>query len=259
MWPAVHFFNLVCALPFLEDLDVGGHRIGVNDDNSAVFQSLTSPPLTGTLGLYLTLGIKTFTRLLLQLPNGIRFRKLECAWTCPHDVRYTADLVEACSDALQCISIDCKNPGEFNPSFLLWTGSRLTFTSGPESLLEGSIDFSNAIKLEEIAFCIRSLGNVWTTLAFKTLTSKHKDLRQISIGIPVHLPDSFMQMGEKTHRQWADFDHLLVKLWESNAIHIRVVCIMERGRAEVCERIERLLPEVTKRMIFELVDNICVS
>ena len=47
MWPAVHFFNLVCALPFLEDLDVGGHRIGVNDDNSAVFHSLTSPPLTG--------------------------------------------------------------------------------------------------------------------------------------------------------------------------------------------------------------------
>ncbi|KAF9789261.1 hypothetical protein BJ322DRAFT_528892 [Thelephora terrestris] len=46
-------FNLIRYLPFLEDLEVTSFRVLDDDDNddAAVFQPSTSPPLTGTLEL----------------------------------------------------------------------------------------------------------------------------------------------------------------------------------------------------------------
>ena len=91
---------------------MGGEGIGDNDDNSTDFQHSTSPPLTGSLELSLTRGIKPVTRLLLQLPNGVRFRKFECTWNLSHDIWHTMELVEACSDTLEFIDIRCENLGE---------------------------------------------------------------------------------------------------------------------------------------------------
>lgn len=96
--------------------------------------------------------------------------------------------------------------------------------------------------------------DVWITFALKTLTPKHRDLRQISLCIPVHVSETFTQMSEETYRQYMDLDRILVKLFESNAVHVRIVCFMGGGEEEVRERVERLFPEVTKRGIFELVD-----
>lgn len=114
----LHFFNLVCSLPLLEDLAVEGHRISYNDDDNTVFQSLTltSPPLTGSLELCLTRGMKPVTNLLLRLPNGVRFRKLSFTRYLPHDIWCTMELVEACSDTLERIDIKCRNSGEAHPS-----------------------------------------------------------------------------------------------------------------------------------------------
>jgi hypothetical protein len=78
-------FKLVCFFPLLEDLEVASHEFGKNDDNDATFRPPTSPLLTGTLELRMT-RLESITHQLLELPGGIRFRKLVCTWNCEDDI-----------------------------------------------------------------------------------------------------------------------------------------------------------------------------
>ena len=54
--------------------------------------------------------------------------------------------------------------------------------------------------------------------------------------------------------RWADLDRFLVQLWELNAFRTRVVYV-PAGEKEACECIGKLLPEMMKRGIVELVDK----
>jgi len=104
-FPYSQILNLVYSMPLLEDLcvieygSIGSHRDGT------VFQPSTSPVFTGTLKLFLTLGMEHITRRLLGLPNGLHFRKLVFTWHREEHVRWMTALVVGCSDTLECVDI----------------------------------------------------------------------------------------------------------------------------------------------------------
>lgn len=57
-------------------------------------------------------------------------------------------------------------------------------------------------------------------------------------------------VGEQGHREWSDLDLLLVRVWESHSVRLRVAWDeAEQQEQGVKEGIGRLLPEVTKRGI----------
>jgi len=91
-------------------------------------------------------------------------------------------------------------------------------------------------------------------MALQTITSKHRDLQQISIYVPFHFTSIRYQ---ETDRQWMDLDRLLVKLWESHAVRTKVMysAVREEKKA-VCEYLGGLLPEMTEKGIIELVGSV---
>lgn len=117
---------------------------------------------------------------------------------------------------------------------------------------------SKARRLKEVVVHLGVLDDVWATLALKTLTPNHRDLHQISIHIPINSPlEPRLTMGFggiDGWWRWADLDRFLVQLWELNAFHTRVVYV-PAGEKEACECIGKLLPEMMKRGIVELVDK----
>jgi len=112
---ALQVAKIICSLPFLEDLrafcveDI--RPFGVErwdkDEDGLTFQPPTSPPLTGMLHLRLTNGIESIARRLLDLPNGIRFRKIGCAWRRLEDLQWITALVEGCAESLERVDIEC--------------------------------------------------------------------------------------------------------------------------------------------------------
>ena len=102
-------------------------------------------------------------------------------------------------------------------------------------------------------------------MALETVTLKHRDLQQISI----HLPPSTLLLGdpvkirqtvgEEIYSQWVKLDHTLVRLGESHAIRTKVIYDAVNGEeAGVCECIEGLLPETTKRGVVNLTKSIYI-
>ena len=97
-------------------------------------------------------------------------------------------------------------------------------------------------------------------MTLQTITPKHRDLRQISIRIPFFLTVTYTYgdtisnatptIGEPFREQWLDLDRLLVQLWESHSIRLRVV-YLTRGDLRDC--IGSLLPEMTKGGLVDLV------
>ena len=81
------------------------------------------------------------------------------------------------------------------------------------------INLSRATKLIEVVFRIESQRFEWVTTALKTITSQHRNFRQVSLEILDDLtlarPDA--DVGETVYRQWLDPDHLLVQLWGSHS------------------------------------------
>jgi hypothetical protein len=103
--PLSEIFALIPSLPLLEDLAVSGEVIDLIDEDEAAFKPSKSPPLTGTFTLHLSYGMENFARRLLDLPNGLHFRKFACMWRMEEDLRWVLALVERCSDTLECIEI----------------------------------------------------------------------------------------------------------------------------------------------------------
>ena len=93
-------------------------------------------------------------------------------------------------------------------------------------------------------------------MALQNITPEHRDLRQISIRIPYHLP-SFGAgigeiIGELACREWLELDHLLVQFWESRSIRPKVGCVRLGKNPQRTEySIGCLLPEITKRGIVD--------
>lgn len=99
----------------------------------------------------------------------------------------------------------------------------------------------------------------WVTTALQTIPPEHQDLRQISIHAPYHLTEAGADVeqviGEQIFWQWLDLDRLLVQLWEACSIRSKVVCTMlSKGGQDKRDCIGCLLPELTMRGIFDLVE-----
>lgn len=109
-------FKIVCSLPLLQDLDIMSRGIP-NNDRSVIFQPAVSPPLTGTFSICLAQGIGQTMRVLLDLPNSVRFRKLLGTARLEEDLWWIAALVAVCSDTLEYIYVRCLQPRKF---LLLW-------------------------------------------------------------------------------------------------------------------------------------------
>lgn len=95
----------------------------------------------------------------------------------------------------------------------------------------------------------------------QVITSKHRDLRRISVDLPFALrylhgnEDPVQTVGEWVIKQWLDLDRILVYLWESFSIRTNVGWIREGLDSVPEDYIECLLPELTKRGMI-IVDQV---
>ena len=127
--------------------------------------------------------------------------------------------------------------------------------------MSSPVDLSNATKLNDAAFRVISENVSWTTMALQTITPEHRDFRHISIFVPYHslhcvYPRAQVERAvqETIYQQWLDLDGLLVQFWESRSIRPRVTCEMPAWEGQgVRDSIKRLLPEVTRRGIMDLL------
>lgn len=97
---------LICSLPLLEDLILRGEGMDKDDEDGTIFQPSALPPLTGTLGLFLSGRVEHTARRLLDLKSGIRFREVKFTLYPERDLRWMTALAEACSDTLEHIDIN---------------------------------------------------------------------------------------------------------------------------------------------------------
>jgi len=94
--PHPGLFDLICSFPLLEDLSLKGHDRDDPHGSQTVTPS-TSPALTGSLDFHVLGGAGRITRQLLELPNGLHFRKLALSWDQKTDPSWIAELVGKCS------------------------------------------------------------------------------------------------------------------------------------------------------------------
>ena len=107
--------DLIRSFPLLEDLTLIGHGPNMDDNERdgphTVVPSPASPKLTGTLRLFLFGGVAVALRQLLDPPNGVHFRSVELSWCEEDDFRYLVELVVACSDTLEDLSVTYEPEG----------------------------------------------------------------------------------------------------------------------------------------------------
>lgn len=244
-FPQSQIFALICSLPFLEDLALIGDsdpiEIGESDDTLAL--APTSPTLTGTLDIFLSEGVAGVLRGLLDLPGGLRFRRVELSWCSELDLPQVVELVTACSGTLEYFDLACG--------------------IDDEDVL-APIDLSKAARLKDIVFrCGIGSGNCgWIITALETIMSTHREHPQILIHIP-YAPDyvrdrGLIQQVEEagSGMRWSDLDRLLVQLWESCSIRSMIVCPRSKIKTRGVEDWARyLLPEIASRGRVELVDE----
>jgi hypothetical protein len=135
------------------------------------------------------------------------------------------------------------------------TNSLLPFLVEPEF---DWIDLSEVIKLKDVVFRLTLWRVECITATLKTITPKHRNLRQIMIDVSHHStllganPDVGGAVGAANHGQWLDLDRILVRFWESSSVRPVVVCTTERG---IGDCIGFLLPEITRRGIIDLIED----
>ena len=130
----------------------------------------------------------------------------------------------------------------------------------PEPLLTDEeirvpINLCKATKLKEVLFRCGSLVHEcgWVLSSLKTITADHRDLQQISIRVPYPSDEGQHRrtmIGGETARpgmRWSDLDRLLVQLWESHSVRLRIVLPWTRDKARANGWAGYLLPETTKR------------
>jgi len=113
-----------------------------------------------------------------------------------------------------------------------------------------------------VAFHPRSQSVEWITTSLQTITPKHQDFQQISIHVRFGPSltgagvDVRQTVGERILGEWSDLDRLLVKFWESRSIRPEVISTMINREQGTIDWIGCLLPEVTKRDLVLIVQDI---
>jgi len=86
-------------------------------------------------------------------------------------------------------------------------------------------------------------------------TTKSGNLQRISLELP---PPNPVLNGaahlEMIRQEWADLDHVLVQFWVSRSLRPKVIYEPGTEEDELMDRVARLLPELTKRGIIDLVE-----
>ena len=117
--PFARVLDLILSFPLLEDLSVYSHGVFADhsEDNPnkqpTITQPLCPPPLTGSLTLSISKGMKPIASPLLSLQGGLHFRKMDLTWDCEGDVSFTTALVERCRSTLESLRI-VTHGGTFN-------------------------------------------------------------------------------------------------------------------------------------------------
>ena len=103
---SLEVFDLVCSFPLLEDLAlISLHPDTEADDGEWVTPS-TSPKLTGSLYLKTIWEVRSVTRRLCALPDGLSFTGITAAFTIG-DTDPIMDLVSRCYHTLEYLNINC--------------------------------------------------------------------------------------------------------------------------------------------------------
>ena len=121
-----------------------------------------------------------------------------------------------------------------------------------------SLDLSGALKLRDVTLRLNSVSVEWVTATLQTITSKSRDLQQISIYVPYYLTyvgdDIRQTVADRFLREWWDLDRLLAQFWEYRSIRPMVMRPMpDEEELEERDFLEGLLPETTGRGIVDLV------
>ena len=249
--PFPYFFDLALSFPLLEDLvladcyDVPADNGGDSDGLLAILQPPSLPVFTGCLNIVWGGGMKSTVHWLLSLPSAIHFRKLNLTWSGEEDISLTVALVERCSRTLESLSIfhDLRIRSS---CIYIRTSNLLPFPDEPRS---ASLDPSKATRVRDVVFRPGLKGVEWITLTLQTIGQEHRDLRRISIFMPLY--STLIPIGKGTLEQWLDLDRTLVNLWESHSISLRV--LRPGGQVRTAECIGPLLLEMTRRGRIELV------
>lgn len=104
----------------------------------------------------------------------------------------------------------------------------------------------------------------WITMTLQTITSEHRDFRQITIFLPCLLtlfnvvvggpPSTYLD--DAMARQWLELDCLLLQFWETRSIRPRVLCPRLGGEWRNTETlIGCLLQGITQRGIIDLFES----
>ena len=110
--PVSEIFDFICSFPLLEDLTLLS-TIPLHRDKWTRPQ--ISPRFTGSLELHVEVegGIRSLIDLLLELPNGLHFKRVVLWLLHPNDAWETKGLVSRCSDTLESLTIICPDSGVF--------------------------------------------------------------------------------------------------------------------------------------------------
>ena len=110
-----------------------------------------------------------------------------------------------------------------------------------------SLDLSKATKLRDIVFRCKNSGVQRVTAALHTI--EPKNIEQISLELSHYI------FWRTVHQEWLDLDSLLVRFWTLHSLRLKVTYESRRGWGDRRETVARLLPEVMRRGIADLVEQ----
>jgi len=109
IFPCPQVFDLIHSFPLLEDLTLEGCDVprlhGGDPHRSQTVTPSTPPAFTGSLNFHILGGAGSVAHRLLDLPNGLHFRKLALTWDHEEDVSWITKLVMTCSHTLESLDI----------------------------------------------------------------------------------------------------------------------------------------------------------
>jgi hypothetical protein len=114
-----------------------------------------------------------------------------------------------------------------------------------------SLDLSKTTKLRDLTLRCEDPTVQWITKTLRTV--KSKNLQQITLELPGYT--TIRKIDWETVRQgWLDLDYLLVQFVASRSLRLNIMDWSKMEREDMRDHAARLLPELMKRGIDDLVE-----
>lgn len=124
------------------------------------------------------------------------------------------------------------------------------FDTADESTTTG-LDLSKLTRLQDVALLCRGPYVEWVTNTLHTIRSNC--LQRMSLELPRHL-NIRDEAWEEVHQEWLDLDCSLAQFLASRSLRFRVIHKRGMGGNGMIDRVARLLPELTRRGIVDIVE-----